>query len=218
MWPSSAAITNGRNVRTPRYTPPQHTLNVRSHTSRGSVIIEPPPPMPALLNSRFTWSVWCCMTTASRKASCEASSDTSQTWVVTTVPAGASASASRFVSSISSTDRSHSATWQPSAASCRTSSRPIPLAPPVTTATLPVKLSIRACSHTGVRAGCVRQIACAWLLHWGRGLRDRHPRRLRRAATAARRYPDVVGRDGHARRGPCAVTSAATSSAGAPRA
>ena len=37
----------------------------------------PPPPMPALLNSRLMWSVSCCARTSSRKRSTCASSDTS---------------------------------------------------------------------------------------------------------------------------------------------
>ncbi len=148
MWPSSAAISSGRNVRTPRYTPPQQTAKVRSHTRRSSVTIDPPPPMPALLNSRLMWSVECSASTASRNASNESSSDTSHTWVVTTTPSGAASRARRRVSAISSTDMSHMATWHPSAASCTTSSRPIPLAPPVTTAIFPSKLCIGACWHS----------------------------------------------------------------------
>src|SRR5437588_653479 len=44
--------------------------------------------MPALLNTRFTWSVPCCATTSSRNRITWLSSDTSQTWVVMRVPAG----------------------------------------------------------------------------------------------------------------------------------
>src|SRR6202022_4135182 len=50
-----------------------------------------------------------------------------------------SASQSRFVSAIASAKTSQVATLQPSATSWRTSSRPIPLPPPVTTAILPAK-------------------------------------------------------------------------------
>src|SRR5262249_31054514 len=50
------------------------------------------------------------------------------------------------VSAILAAERSHIATSQPAATSRRTSSRPIPLPPPVTTASLPAKLSI-PCLH-----------------------------------------------------------------------
>ena len=43
------------------------------------------------------------------------------------------------VSLSSSADRSHVATWHPASTSCSTSWRPIPLAPPVTTAIFPSK-------------------------------------------------------------------------------
>src|ERR1700730_13390930 len=60
--------------------------------------------------------------------------------VVIRRPCGSrSASQSRFVSAIASAKTSHIETLQPSATSWRTSSRPIPLPPPVTTAILPAK-------------------------------------------------------------------------------
>src|SRR3954453_8181567 len=55
------------------------------------------------------------------------------------VPAGASFSARRAASLRLSRLRSHDATEQPPAASCSTSSRPIPVPPPVTTARRPAK-------------------------------------------------------------------------------
>src|SRR5271163_4672768 len=61
-------------------------------------------------------------------------------WVVTCKPCGSpAASHSRCVSAIPSAETSHIATLQASAASWRTSSRPIPEPPPVTTAILPAK-------------------------------------------------------------------------------
>src|ERR1700731_1445817 len=57
---------------------------------------------------------------------------------------GRSASQSRFVSAIASAKTSHVATLQPSATSWRTSSRPIPVPPPVTTAILPAKSFIES--------------------------------------------------------------------------
>src|ERR1700738_863754 len=60
--------------------------------------------------------------------------------VVIRRPCGArSASQSRFVSAIASAKTSHTATLQPSATSWRTSSRPTPVPPPVTTEILPTK-------------------------------------------------------------------------------
>ena len=60
--------------------------------------------------------------------------------VVTRRPCGRPvASHSRLVSAMSSAETSHMATLQPSATSWRTSSRPMPVPPPVTTAILPAK-------------------------------------------------------------------------------
>src|SRR5436190_12431031 len=60
------------------------------------------------------------------------------------VPAGASFSASFAVSATASAFTSHVATEQPSAASWITSSRPIPLPPPVTTASRPSNFSTQS--------------------------------------------------------------------------
>ena len=100
--------------------------------------------MPALLNSRSMCSVSWTADTCSRKATSCDSSDTSATNDDTTAPSGASASASSAVSAMFVADTSHMATLHPSAASWRTSSRPIPVPPPVTTAILPAKESIAA--------------------------------------------------------------------------
>src|SRR5687768_7808551 len=110
---------------------------VRSHSSRVVLRKLPPPPMPALLNTRFTWSVPCSLRTSSAKRCTSASDATSARWVVMRVPTGASFSARRAVSSRLSRLMSHAATWQPSAASWITSSRPMPVPPPVTTASFP---------------------------------------------------------------------------------
>ena len=59
-----------------------------------------------------------------------------------TFEAGASASASSRASAMLSADTSHVATWHPAAASCRTSSRPMPVPPPVTTAMRPSNRSM----------------------------------------------------------------------------
>jgi len=69
-----------------------------------------------------------------------AASDTSARCVVTRSPCGSPAvSQSCRVSAIPSSETSHIATLQASAASWRTSSRPMPEPPPVTTAIFPAK-------------------------------------------------------------------------------
>ena len=101
----------------------------------------PPPPMPALLNSTSMTLPWAA-TTSSRNAMTFASSDTSQTWVVTFVPAGAPDSARTCVSASPDGFTSHVATEHPAAANWTASSLPIPDAPPVTTARFPPKDSM----------------------------------------------------------------------------
>src|ERR1700750_1968305 len=113
-------------------------LKVRSHCSRVLVNRLPPPPMPALLNSRWILSVFCCSASSSRKRLRLSSIETSATCVVTRRPCGSfSTSQSRLVSAIAASETSHIATLQPSATSCRASSRPIPVPPPVMTAIFP---------------------------------------------------------------------------------
>ena len=80
-----------------RYTPPQHTSKVFSHSSRADATRLPPPPIPALLNSRWTWSVSWSSATARWNASTSRSWETSATKVVTRVSGGASCRASSRV-------------------------------------------------------------------------------------------------------------------------
>ena len=100
--------------------------------------------MPALLNTRFTWSVACCSTTSSRNRATSAASATLQRCAVTLVPAGATSSASLTVLASVSGLRSHVATEQPSVASWMTSARPMPVPPPVTTASFPRRIPRRS--------------------------------------------------------------------------
>src|SRR5579871_2517778 len=113
-------------------------LKVRSHSSRLCTTMLPPPPTPALLNNRWIRSVaWACATSSQKRATC-AGSETSAIWVVTRSPcANPAASHSWRFSPIPSGVTSHIATLHASAASSRTSSRPIPDPPPVTTAIRP---------------------------------------------------------------------------------
>src|SRR5262249_20817796 len=98
--------------------------------------------MPALLTTRSTCSVACAVSSSSRNRSTCASSATSQAWLVTTTPGGAPSRATAAVSATASAFRSQAATEHPCAASWRTSSRPMPEPPPVTTASLPENESI----------------------------------------------------------------------------
>src|SRR5499425_3121401 len=113
-------------------------LNVRSHSSLLFVIMLPPPLMPALLNNKWILSVWWRSATSSRNRSTCVRSATSAMCVVTRSPCGnPAASHSLCVSARPVGETSHVATLQASATSWRTSSRPIPPPPPVTTAVLP---------------------------------------------------------------------------------
>src|SRR5947208_4026216 len=113
-------------------------LNVRSHSSLLLVTMLPPPLTPALLNNKWILSVWWRLATSSRNRSTCVRSATSAVCVVTRSPCGnPAASHSLCVSARPVGETSHIATLQASATSWRTSSRPIPLPPPVTTAVLP---------------------------------------------------------------------------------
>src|ERR1700745_3405562 len=113
-------------------------LNVRSHSSRLLVTMLPPPLIPALLNNKWILSVWWWSATSSRNPSTCVRSATSAMCVVTRSPCGnPAASHSLCVSARPVGETSHIATLQASATSWRTSSRPIPLPLPVTTAVLP---------------------------------------------------------------------------------
>src|SRR5471032_3021109 len=140
MWPLSAFSIIGRKARVQRYTPPQQMLNVRSHSSRSATTKLEPPPMPTLLNSRWTLSVSCCLATSPWKRSTAALSETSRRCVVIRRPCGRrSCRQSRSVSARPLAETSHIAMLTPSATSWRTSSRPMPEPPPVTTAIRPAR-------------------------------------------------------------------------------
>src|SRR5215831_18663590 len=119
-------------------------LNVRSHSSLLLVTMLPPPLIPALLNNKWILSVRWRSATSSRNRSTCVRSATSAMCVVTRSPCGNPAvSHSLCVSARPVGETSHIATLQASAASWRTSSRPIPLPPPVTTAVLPANSVMR---------------------------------------------------------------------------
>src|SRR5476649_2569442 len=140
MWPLSAFSIIGRKARVHRYTPPKQMLNVRSHSSRSATTKLEPPPMPALLNSRWTLSVSCWRATSPWKRSTADLSETSRRCVVIRNPCGRrSCRQSRSVSARPLAETSHRAMLTPSATSWRTSSRPMPEPPPVTTAIRPAR-------------------------------------------------------------------------------
>ena len=144
---------------------------VRSHSARSCAIMLPPPPMPALLNSRWIWSVSCCLATSAAKRLTSSSSETSATWVVMRRPCGRrSTSHSRLVSAIAAADTSHMATLQPSATSWRASSRPMPVPPPVMTAIRPARSfmwfpSLRCRPKVPRSLGMTRAVASLALPH-----------------------------------------------------
>ncbi len=114
---------------TPCTTPMRLTPIVHSHTASGASTM-PPPPTPALLHT--TWTAPNAESARSRTASTSAATATSATTPTAATPA-ASSSATVAASGASST--SASASRMPSEANRRARARPIPLAPPVTTAT-----------------------------------------------------------------------------------
>src|SRR5476651_1448275 len=115
-------------------------LKVRSHSSRSATTKLEPPPMPALLNSRWILSVSCWRATSPWKRSTAGLSETSRMCVVIRRPCGRrSCRQSRSVSASPDTETSHIAMLTPSATSWRTSSRPMPEPPPVTTAIRPAR-------------------------------------------------------------------------------
>src|SRR5579875_325774 len=116
--------------------------NVRSQSWRLSLMKLLPPPTPALLMTRSTWSLPCSLSRSWQNCRTCDSSETSHVWAVTRTSAGAPSRAMTAVAATASPCQSHAATEHPSAASWRTSSRPIPEPPPVTTASFPAKESI----------------------------------------------------------------------------
>src|SRR6516162_10130228 len=168
-------------------------LNVRSHSSLLLVIMLPPPLIPALLNSKWILSVWWRSATSSRNRSTCVRLATSTMCVVTRSPCGnPAASHSLCVSAWPVGETSHIATLQASATSWRTSSRPIPLPPPVTTAVLPANsvmctsLAFRGRSRYGLR------LPLRW---WGGAAWDNV-----RQANASRPRAQTARRNRHRRR------------------
>src|SRR5882672_1534338 len=104
--------------------------------------------------------------------------ETSAIWVVTRRPCGSfSTSHSRLVSAIASADTSHIATLQPSATSCRASSRPMPVPPPVMTAIFPAK-SFMGTDDLSVSSRLCSSLASLKARRKAPARLDRDPRRM----------------------------------------
>ena len=133
MCPSSPEATmRGRKEATPCTTPCKFTPNTHIHSATESVACLPPPPTPALLHSTCTAPNRAKAAVAS--ASTASAEDTSTSCVITSPPKARTDSAAVarvFVS------RSAITTSSPAFANRFDMAKPIPLAAPVTTATLP---------------------------------------------------------------------------------
>ncbi len=137
MWPLPRSSMAGRNAFTPWITPQRLTPSVHSQSARSIAEIDAPPATPALFITTSAGPQ--ADVQASRSPSTDAHSATSHGTASTSPPAAAMAAA---VSSSGGCSMSATTTLIPSAANACATARPIPLAPPVTTATLPVSASM----------------------------------------------------------------------------
>src|SRR5918996_1579504 len=138
--PSPCSIIRGTNERMPWATPSRLTSTIQRQRSAGTVHASPPMPTPALLHST------CAVPNRSNVAAASASTaDGSRTSVTTAATSSAPNWSARASVALSSAARSTSATTTriPSRAKRWASAKPMPDAPPVTTATLPSRSSIR---------------------------------------------------------------------------
>src|SRR5580700_2313244 len=124
----------GTNARMPWTTPKRFTPRIHSQSRSGTCHIGPPMPMPALLHTT------CTLPNASNvrranSSTCAALETSVRTAMASALPLAIASRTSP--SGLSST--SASTTFMPSRAKRSANARPIPLAAPVTTATLPLK-------------------------------------------------------------------------------
>src|SRR5215207_9431172 len=167
MWPPSALRSRwGRKAWTPWMTP--HRLTSTTHFQSFSVrsLMRPPPPTPALLHTRWT-APNRSMVAAARAATLSASA----TSVRTPTTPSSSAVAASGASSMSAMT-----TCMPSSTHRAAKPRPIPDAPPVTTATLPCSCSTRR----NVAARSLRQLVGVQRTDDGQGDIGHRARRVRR--------------------------------------
>src|SRR5215467_12846509 len=202
MWPGSFwAIMRGTKASTPWITPQRFTPS--THSQSRWVADSRPPWMatPALLQTTCTAPI----SDHARSASVctDASVVTSVLTVRALVPAlrMPTAVSAMLTSSISATT-----TWAPSPAKARESARPIPLPPPVTTAVLPLSVSMESPSEMDrvsvaprvngcqVRGGGDDGMICR---HGPSAPRHRRAQALRFAARARPRRRHLRGRGRH---------------------
>src|SRR5918997_6576775 len=139
-WPSSPpASIAGTKALMPWITPQTFTSSAQRQSLSVWSHIRPsaPAPTPALLHR--TWTAPWASSVASRSASTEAKSATSVTTPATSNPSSRRAAT---VASRTGASTSASITFMPSRAKRSPMARPMPLAPPVTTATLPARSAI----------------------------------------------------------------------------
>src|SRR6476660_3592601 len=143
-YPCDCCIRIGTNARNPWMTPHRLTPRTHSHVASGASHERPPAPTPALLHA--TWIAPKRSTAASASACTCAPSETSVTRPSTCAP-----DASSFATASASAGASMSprTTFMPSAAKADASEKPIPLAPPVTTATRPSNSRTSVAVHVG---------------------------------------------------------------------
>ena len=135
MWPSFWATSVGTKALIPLITPMTFTSSDQrqSLTWCSQKWPSEPDPIPALLQT--TWTAPKASRVASRKASTDSSEVTSVTTPMTSRPAPTNSEATLTASGTISA----MTTFIPSAAKRPTMALPMPPAPPVTTATLPLK-------------------------------------------------------------------------------
>src|SRR6185436_2113907 len=131
------AIIRGTNVSMPWITPQRLTPTAHSQSRWVADSSPPQRATPALLHSTWTAPI-----SANARSASAWTCSSRLTSVLTATAALPARATSATVSAIPASSRSATTTRAPSRAKARESARPIPLAPPVTTATLPPKLSI----------------------------------------------------------------------------
>ena len=149
-WPSPCSISSGTKVETPWITPHWLTPMIQRQSSSENSQMGPPVPMPALLWTRCTAPKR--SSARSRSSRTEAASDTSVTTPMASAPCPVS-SPSASLSGPSS--MSAMTIFIPSAAAFSATARPMPLAPPVITATFPCRSSM----GSSLPSGCGRSQA-----------------------------------------------------------
>src|SRR4051794_39168022 len=136
MCPKFCSTMRGTNVEQPWITPKRFTPSTQSQSSGGAVATVPPA-TPALLQTMCT-----APNSSSVRSASACTSPGAETSVGTPITWAPSAARSATVAASTGSSMSASTSWTPSAASRWAMARPMPLAPPVITATRPAKSCI----------------------------------------------------------------------------